>query len=219
MGGGRRAPASAAPPAQQGRCLSAGVYARAGPPQPVRCQCSAAHRDQLHLEIQRGVGRNHTTRATLAIGNARWAGQLGLAAGLHALHAFGPAGDHAVQRKLGGLATLVRAVELLAIEQGTFVMDLDGIGGLGRLARAFLDRFKHQAAGGGDRLGLRQSGGGNDQRSEQGEKNAHEESSKKTKADGRALGVRSGMQAMRVGALPAFRGGRPVLLRGAVLSK
>ena len=142
---------------------------------------SAPNGQQLDLEVQRGVGRDHAARAALAVGNGGWAGQLGLATGLHALYALGPAGDHAVEGKLGGLAALVGAVELLAVEQGAFVMDLDGIGGLGRLARAFLDRFKHHAAGRGHRGRLRQRHRGQGQRRKQGEQNAHEESSGKNK--------------------------------------
>jgi len=49
---------------------------------------------------------------------SRGAGELGLAADLHALHAFGPARDDAAEWELRRLVALVRAVEFAAVREG-----------------------------------------------------------------------------------------------------
>ena len=49
------------------------------------------------------------------------------------MHAFGPALDDAVERELRRFVALVGAVEYRAVDQGAFVLNLDGIGrGRGR---------------------------------------------------------------------------------------
>lgn len=92
---------------------------------------------QFHFELQRGVRRNHAAAGTaLAVGDRRRAGELGLAANLHLLHAFGPALDHAVERELDRLAALVGAVELLAVGKGAAVVHFHGVGRRGARALA-----------------------------------------------------------------------------------
>src|SRR5262245_30013454 len=78
--------------------------------------------EQLDFELQRRVGRDHAARSALAVRARRRAGQLGLAADLDALHTFGPALDHAVERELRRLAARVGAVELLAVGKGAAVV-------------------------------------------------------------------------------------------------
>eukprot|EP01035_Chromulina_nebulosa_P035560 gene35560-47817_t len=132
--------------------------------------------NQLDFEVERGVRRDHAAGAARAVGDRRRAGQLGLAARLHLLHAFGPAGNHAVERELGGFAALVGAVELLAgVGEGAAVVHLDHVGGRGRGAGAFLERLVDQAAGRGHGRGLRERGGNGKDGHESGtEKGLHE---------------------------------------------
>ena len=107
-------------------------------------------RDQLDFEDQRRVRGDGAARgAALAVGQLRVNGELILRAFLHELHALGPARDDAVQRELGGLTALDGAIEFGAIEQRALVMDLDDVGGLRALARAFLEYLVLKSAGGG----------------------------------------------------------------------
>src|SRR5437762_13963874 len=71
--------------------------------------------EQFDLELQRRVGRDHAARAPFTVGDPCRAGELGLAADLHALHAFGPALDDLVERELGRLVAAVGAVELPSV--------------------------------------------------------------------------------------------------------
>ena len=58
------------------------------------------------------------TRATYAHAGAPWRDiQLPLVALHHHLHGLGPPADHLVGRELGGLASVVRAVELVAARE------------------------------------------------------------------------------------------------------
>src|ERR1039458_930537 len=54
--------------------------------------------------------------ALIAVGQIAGADQGGFAADLHALHAFGPALDDAVQGELRGLIALVGAIEFGAVD-------------------------------------------------------------------------------------------------------
>jgi hypothetical protein len=90
-----------------------------------------------------------------AVGNGWRAGELGLAADLHLLHALGPAGDHAIERELDGLLACIGAVELLAgIGEVAAVVHLDGVRRLGTGPAAFDLAFIDQPAGGGDRRSM-----------------------------------------------------------------
>src|SRR5688500_5036737 len=101
--------------------------------------CFSAARDaqQLDLEMQRCVGWDRATRAALAIGDGGRAGEPGLAAHLELLHAFGPALDHAVERKLRRLAARIRTVELLAVGKRAAVVDAHLVAGLRARTTAF----------------------------------------------------------------------------------
>src|SRR5574344_1176652 len=79
------------------------------------------NRQQLDIKHQRAVRRD-TTHSLTTVGQFAWHIQAPLAAYRHQLQGFGPAGNHAGYRKLGGLATLVRAVKYGAVNQGTEVM-------------------------------------------------------------------------------------------------
>src|SRR3989344_2498957 len=92
---------------------------RAGSP-ALSSMRSAADGDEFDLEVERGIGWDHATGSPGAVSDGGRAGQLGLATRLHALHAFGPAGDHAVERERRRLAALVGAVELLAVQKHAF---------------------------------------------------------------------------------------------------
>ena len=59
--------------------------------------CGLDDLDQLDVEHQRRLRRNRRRVSVRAVGEIRRAGELRLAAHLHGLHAFGPAGDHAVR--------------------------------------------------------------------------------------------------------------------------
>ena len=83
---------------------------------------------QLDLEAQRRVRRNGAAGAALAIGELGRADELGLAADLHLLHAFGPALDDAAEREHRRRVALVRAVELGAVGERAAVVDLDRVG-------------------------------------------------------------------------------------------
>jgi len=113
-----------------------------------RAELFAVNAQQLNFKQQCGVGRNHAPGAAFAIGDGCGAGQLGFAAHLHALHAFGPAFDDAVQGELDGLVAFVGAVKFAAIGEGAAVVHLDLVAGRGAGAIAVLERAVHQTAGG-----------------------------------------------------------------------
>ena len=108
------------------------------------------HLDQLHIEDQGLVG------ADVAAGTARAVGEFGgdkktvFGPFLHELNAFGPAGDHLVQREFDGLFAAIRAVKDGAVDEGAFIVDFNGIGGFGAFARAGREDLILKAAGGDD---------------------------------------------------------------------
>src|SRR5688572_11329463 len=110
----------------------------------IRAVSAAGDAQQLYLEMQRCVGRDRAAGAALAVGDAGRAGEPGLAAYFQLLHAFGPALDHAVERKLGRLAARIGAVELLAVGKGAAVVHAHLVAGLRARAAAFLERAEHQ---------------------------------------------------------------------------
>src|ERR1017187_1743573 len=91
---------------------------------------------QLDFEDERRSAGNCGRVSHVAVGDVGGADQTRFAAHLHALHAFGPALDNAVERELSGLIALVGAVELGAVEQGAAVVDFPRVGGFRRFAGA-----------------------------------------------------------------------------------
>jgi len=106
------------------------------------------------LEDDRAVGGDGLAGALGSIGEGRGDGELVLAAHVHELEAFGPAGDDLVQGDEGGLAAGDRGVEGRAVEELADVVDLDRVGGLGARARALRDDLVLEAARRGDDAGL-----------------------------------------------------------------
>lgn len=104
---------------------------------------------QLHLEDQHAVGRNQPRHAARAVGGGRRAGEPGLAADLHPLHALSPARNHLVQGERDRRFALVGAVELGAAGQRAAVMHLHRAVGLGRFAVALREMGHHHAGGQG----------------------------------------------------------------------
>src|ERR1700686_5595464 len=84
----------------------------------------SAEAEQLHLEDQRGVGRDDPTCALGAVAQLGRNGELALAAHLHGRDAFAPAGDDLALAagKLEGVAVVARGVELLPVGEPARVM-------------------------------------------------------------------------------------------------
>src|SRR5262245_45948263 len=74
-------------------------------------------RKQLDFKDQRGPGRDVLAGPLVAVGQVGRQIQLPFGADRHELQGFGPASDDLVDRERGRLATLVRAVELRAVDQ------------------------------------------------------------------------------------------------------
>src|SRR5215813_65811 len=72
---------------------------------------------QLDLEDQRRIRRDHIADPAGAVAEIGWDDERALATDLHRGNAFVPAGDHlpSANRKLEGLTAVERAVELLAL--------------------------------------------------------------------------------------------------------
>jgi hypothetical protein len=104
--------------------------------------------EQFDFEHQHLV-RTDRRRRLLAIGQLRRDPELELGTDRHQLQALGPARDHALQRHHRRLATIVGAVEGLAVQQGALVVHLDAVGGGGLRALAFGQDLVLQAGGGG----------------------------------------------------------------------
>src|SRR5262245_557045 len=83
--------------------------------------------EQLHFKDQCSAGRDGRGLSAVAVGDRRRAHDLRLLVLLHLGDALGPARDHALQRELGGLAALHRAVEDGAVDELALVVDLDGV--------------------------------------------------------------------------------------------
>src|SRR5690606_7853668 len=91
---------------------------------------------------QGGVRANRITDTVLAITQLRRNHDLPLVTHLHAGQGFLPTFDHAVQREGGRLATLDRAVEHSAVDQGAVVVSNHGVVQR-RLGRTFLTAGQH----------------------------------------------------------------------------
>src|SRR6185369_3791330 len=85
--------------------------------------------EQLDLEDEGRVWRNIPAGAAGTVGQFGRADELGLAADLHQLYPFGPAGDHPCEWETDRLVALVRAVELLTVGQRAAIIYFDGAGG------------------------------------------------------------------------------------------
>src|SRR3989442_5860494 len=105
---------------------------------------------QLDLEDERRAGLDRGRRAAVAVGDVRRADEATLSPNLHLLQRFGPAFDDAVQRERRRLSPLDGAVEHRAVDQGALIVNLDRVGGLGRVSGAGLDLGDDEA---GSRLG------------------------------------------------------------------
>src|ERR1700678_389315 len=81
--------------------------------------------DQFDVEQEHGVGTD-LRRGVFAVGEIGGDGELPLGADWHHLEGLGPAGDHLIDGKLGGLIALVGAVEFGAIDGGAAILGNDG---------------------------------------------------------------------------------------------
>src|SRR5206468_3128677 len=149
----------------------------------------------LHVEDQRGIGRDHAAGAAGAVAELRRDLQLALAADLHAFHTFVPALDDlsGAERELERLAAVHRAIErllgvgkpagvvhlhLLAFGRDGAVTDLDvPVLHARRRALRFAGHLRRTGVG-----GLPQHRGGGKQYQQQREK-LHELSSKQSFAE------------------------------------
>src|SRR6516225_11743810 len=75
------------------------------------------HAQELHVEQQRRIRRDHTARSARAVAERRRDDQRALAADLHAGNALIPPGDHPAlaDRKLERLVAIDGGVEFLAL--------------------------------------------------------------------------------------------------------
>src|SRR5688572_30185050 len=97
-------------------CSAYGTPGSVQPPQTPKClQCRLLDLEEIDLEHQRCVGRNHAARAAGAVTH-RWRNREdSRAADLHAGHTFIPSGNHlaGAEREVERLIAVFRAVELL----------------------------------------------------------------------------------------------------------
>ena len=102
---------------------------------------------QLDVENQRRIRADLAARAAFAVSQIRRNVQLPLGSDRHQLQRLGPALDDLPDRERRGLAALVRAIELRAVDQRAAVVGNDGVAG-GRLGSVtLLDDLVLQAAG------------------------------------------------------------------------
>src|SRR5687767_5458929 len=97
-------------------CSAYGTPGSVQPPQTPKCwQCRLLDLEEIDLEHQRRVGRDHAAGAAGAVTH-RWRNREdSRAADLHACHAFIPSGNHLAraEREVERLIAVFRAVELL----------------------------------------------------------------------------------------------------------
>src|SRR5690606_8550084 len=96
--------------------------------------------EQFDVEDQ-GAVRRDAAGGAAAVGQIRRDVEAPFGTFLHQLQCFGPAGDNAAYRELGGLAALVGAVKYLTTDQGAFVVGTDGRAGSRSGAGAFADHL------------------------------------------------------------------------------
>src|SRR5690606_20621132 len=94
--------------------------------------------EQFDVEDQ-GAVRRDAAGGAAAVGQIRGDVEAPFGTFFHQLQCFGPAGDNAAYRELGGLAALVGAVKYLTTDQGAFVVGTDGRAGSRSRAGAFAD--------------------------------------------------------------------------------
>src|ERR1044071_8479529 len=106
---------------------------------------------QLDIEYQCRVRRNHATGAAAAVTQVWRDTQLTLPANFHAGYTFVPALDHlsSAECELEGLSTIDRAVKFLTAREPAGVVDLHLVTGFGDCSGAFLDVPVLQAVRGG----------------------------------------------------------------------
>jgi len=110
--------------------------------------------EQLNVEDQRRIGRNHTTCTLRAVSQIRRNIELNLSTFFDELDAFGPARNDPVEREGNRLVPLVGAVEFRAIDRGATVIHKNRVGRLGALAMSFGNDFVLQTARCGVDTGL-----------------------------------------------------------------
>lgn len=120
----------------------------------VNLEQGSADFEELNFEDERLVGSDGSACSTGAVGEVGRDEEFVFRAFLHQLHAFGPAGDDAVERELDGFVALVGAVELGAIEERAAIVNEHGVGGHRAFARAGSEDGVLQAAGRGFNVGF-----------------------------------------------------------------
>ncbi len=111
--------------------------------------------EELDLEDEGGVRADVAASATGAVGEIRGDVELELVANSHKLESLSPATDDLGDAEGSRGVALVRGIELLAVDEGAAVVDLDGVAG-GRLesARALGDDLVEQTGISLDDVGL-----------------------------------------------------------------
>jgi hypothetical protein len=107
--------------------------------------------EQLDLEHQRRIRRDHAARAARAIREVRRNGELALAADFHAGDALVPASDHLppAEAEFERIVAIDARVELLAVGEPAGVMQGDVVTRCGDRAVAADEVFDDQGAWGG----------------------------------------------------------------------
>ena len=109
---------------------------------------------QFNLEDERCAAGNDRRASSLAVSNVGRTHELGFSSDFHSLNAFGPARNHLIQRKLSGLISFIRAVELGSISQGTAIIHGHNVAGSRRSTRTGPDFAIDQTARGLDCAGF-----------------------------------------------------------------
>ena len=78
--------------------------------------------DQLHIEVEGGVGGDGAGGTASAIGDLVGEGDLPLVALAHHLEGLGPAGDNLIGSEVNGLIAAVGRVEDATVNEGTLVV-------------------------------------------------------------------------------------------------
>ncbi len=105
--------------------------------------------DQFDFEDQGRIGRDRASGgAAFSVGEFGRDIKNRFAAFFEKLQAFRPTRNHLAEGKLDWLVAFVGAVKLGPVEEGSRVVDFDGIAGGGGFAGAFFDDFVLEPAGG-----------------------------------------------------------------------
>ena len=114
--------------------------------------------EELDVEDQRRAGGDLRRPPLIAVRDRRGADQPRLAACLHPLGAFGPAGEHLVEPELRRAAVRRRAVEDGAVDEVALIFDANGAGARGSCPGAFAKGAVNQARRRTDRAWLARLG-------------------------------------------------------------